>query len=299
MTSVAVNIHNALTKKGDNHTSDSVSRLIAEAQAELARVAETVAEDERLLADILTPEDQEAAIEQRLNASRLLHARLSGAMPRLEALRDQITLRERDAAQKAWRQRLVKRRDVIGKQLAEWLDTLPAVANALHEAVQLAQEAQHFNVKLPASVLVNPKDRMVSDYEFLPPIVADFVLNNTKLVSADGTVLFSPVDARAGSNANPAPRPRIVEPNLTAEEEESLQYAIEMREGAKRRLQAFQQTAAVQGVSVEQVASWQGMNQGGLKDLQDTAAGYKVLEAKTALVSADRAVTEQSKTTTS
>jgi hypothetical protein len=119
MTSVAVNIHHALTKKGDNHSSDSVARLIAEAQAELARVAETVAEDERLLADILTPEDQEAAIKQRLAAALQLQKKLDGAMPRLEALRDQITLRERDAAQKAWYQRLVKRRDVIGKQLAE------------------------------------------------------------------------------------------------------------------------------------------------------------------------------------
>lgn len=298
MTSVAVQIHHALTK-GETHTSDSIVHLIAEAQAEQARVAEAVADDERLLSDILTPEEQQSAIEQRLNASRLLLARLSGAMPRLEALRDQITLRERDEAQKARYQRLVKRRGVIGKQLAEWLETLPAVANALHEAVQLADEARAFNIKLPPTALVNPKDRMVSSYDFLPPIVADFVLHNTKLVSADGTVLFAPVDATAGAAFTPVQRPVAVERNLTATEEEALQYAIEMREGAKERLFGYQQTAGMQGVSVAQVAAWQGLDESALKDLQDTASGKKVFEAKSALAAADRAVAEQTQKATS
>lgn len=298
MTSVAVQIHQALTKV-ETHTSDSIAHLIAEAQAEQTRVAEAVADDERLLSDILTPEDQEAAIKQRLGTALQLQKKLDGAMPRLEALRDQIALRERDEAQKARYQRLVKRRGVIGKQLAEWLETLPAVANALHEAVQLADEARAFNIKLPPTALVNPKDRMVSSYDFLPPIVADFVLHNTKLVSADGTVLFAPVDATAGAMLTPVQRPVAVERNLTAAEEEALQYAIEMREGAKERLFGFQQTAGMQGVSVAQVAAWQGLDEGALKDLQDTASGKKVFAAKSALATADRAAAEQTQKATS
>ena len=117
MSNITYEIRQALTK-GSAHTSESVARLIADAQAETERLTGAVKADKIILGDIAATDEDHAAAQQRLNASEILLERLSGAIPRLYELRDQISLRERDERQQARYDRLVKRRDVVGKQLA-------------------------------------------------------------------------------------------------------------------------------------------------------------------------------------
>lgn len=279
MSNITYEIRQALTK-GSAHTSESVARLIADAQDETERLTGAVKADKLILGDIAATDEDHAAAQQRLNASEILLERLSGAIPRLYELRDQISLRERDERQQARYDRLVKRRDVVGKQLAEFLESLPAVATALHEAVQLREEAQTFNVRPTPGTLVNPMDEMVSDYPFLAPLVTDAVLKRTRLVGSDGTVLFAPVDASVST-------PPATLPGTSRERSDklsnNLQHAKDMHIHITARLHDMRREAAMRSVSLEQVAAAQGVDNARLAHFQDIAAGKMIRAAEQAL----------------
>lgn len=285
MSNITYEIRQALTK-GSAHTSESVARLIADAQAETERLTGAVKADKLILGDIAVTDEDHAAAQQRLNASEILLERLSGAIPRLYELRDQISLRERDERQQARYDRLVKRREVVGKQLAEFLESLPAVATALHEAVQLREEARVFNVRPTPGTPVNPMDEMVSDYPFLAPVVTDAVLKRTRLVGSDGVVLFAPADASV--SAQPVTLPQRVEANGNDALSEELRYAKDMQKHAVDQLQGMRQHAAARGVSLEQVATARGIHQDRLQRLQDQAAGKMVADAERELSKAQK-----------
>lgn len=273
MSNITYEIRQALTK-GNAHTSDSVAQLIAGAQAETERLTKAVKADKLILGDITATDEGHAAAQQRLNVSEILLERLSGSLPRLHELRDQITLRERDERQKARYDRLVKRRNVVGKQLAEFLESLPAVATALHEAVQLRQEAKVFNMRPTPGTPLNPMDNMVSEYPFLAPLVTDAVLMRTRLTGSDGMVLFAPADSSVSTP--PATAPRVAKPGRRDKLAEGLQHAKEMQVHIKDRLSGMRRYAAMRGVSLEQVAAAQGMTEDRLQHYQKIADGKMV-----------------------
>lgn len=285
MSNITYEIRQALTK-GSAHTSESVARLMADAQAETERLTGAVKADKLILGDIAATDEDHAAAQQRLNASEILLERLSGAIPRLYELRDQISLRERDERQKARYDRLVKRRDVVGKHLADFLESLPAVATALHEAVQLREEARVFNVRPTPGTPVNPMDEMVSDYPFLAPLVTDAVLKRTRLVGSDGMVLFAPADASI--SAQPATLPQRAKGNGHDALSEELRYAQDMQKHAVDQLQGMRQQAAARGISLEQVATARGIHEDRLQRLQDQAAGKMVADAERELSKAQK-----------
>ena len=285
MSNITYEIRQALTK-GSAHTSESVARLIADAQAETERLTGAVKADKIILGDIAATDEDHAAAQQRLNASEILLERLSGAIPRLYELRDQISLRERDERQQARYDRLVKRRDVVGKQLAEFLESLPAVATALHEAVQLREEARVFNVRPTPGTPVNPMDEMVSNYPFLAPLVTDAVLKRTRLVGSDGMVLFAPADASI--SAQPATLPQRAKANGHDALSEELRYAKDMQKHAVDQLQGMHQQVAARGISLEQVATARGIHEDRLQRLQDQAAGKMVADAERELSKAQK-----------
>lgn len=270
MTSITFDIRKAL--KGDEkHTSDSIDRLSTETSAEIVRVTDAIVEDEALLLDVNTPETELADVQQRLSAAQLVLDRLTGAIPRLHELKMKIVVQDRDNAQKTQYAQLVKRRNVVGKQLEEFLESLPAVANALHEAVQLKAAAQRYNHPAQSGPTTNPKDVMVSDYDHLAPLVTDAVLKNTRLMGSDGTVLFAPIDASVSMPTAVTPQGHV-----GRKINEDLQYAKDMQTMQIDRLKGFQQLAAQRGVSVEQVAISQGIDEKRLQAFRDMADGKTV-----------------------
>lgn len=277
MSNITYDIRQALTK-GSSHTSESIARLIADAQAETKRLTEAVKADKLVLGDIAATDEDHEAAQQRLNASEILLERLSGAIPRLHELQGQITVQERDERQKARYERLVKRRNVVGKQLAEFLESLPAVATALHEAVQLREEARVFNMRPTPGSPVNPMDDMVSDYPFLAPLVTDAVLKRTRLMGSDGTVLFAPADGSVSTP--PAALPKRVNGGSPDALANALAHAKDMQLHISTRLSEMKRDAAVRGVSLEQVAMTQGINEARLAHFHKIAEGKMVEEAE-------------------
>lgn len=277
MTNITLNIRQALTNNNSN-TSNSVARLIADTEIEIVRVSEAVKNDTSVRGDVAATDAEHADAQQRLGASEILLERLKGAIPRLHDLRDTIIFRERDERQKAKYNRLVTRRNVVGKQLEEFLESLPAVATALHEAIQLKEEAKAFNVRPTPGTPLNPMDDMVSDYPFLPPLVTDAVLKRTRLVGSDGTVLFAPVDASV--SFQPATLPHDQKSKGPDDLGEILQYEKDMQVHIGDRFNRMKRDAAVRGVSLEQVAIAQGINGDRLKWFQNIAEGKMVREAE-------------------
>jgi len=270
MTNITFDIRKALT--GDElHTSESIDRLSAETSAEIRRVTASIEEDKALLFDVNTPETDLADVQQRLSAAQLVLDRLTGAIPRLRELKTKILVQDRDNAQKTQYAQLVKRRNVVGKQLEEFLESLPAVANALHEAVQLKAAAQRYNHPAQSGPTTNPKDVMVSDYDYLAPLVTDAVLKNTRLMGSDGTVLFAPIDASVSTPPATAPIGHVGQTT-----NENLQYAKDMQSMQIDRFKGFRQLAAQRGISVEQVAISQGIDEKRLQAFRDMADGKMV-----------------------
>tara|TARA_R110002051_G_scaffold99127_1_gene169506 strand:- start:8153 stop:9028 length:876 start_codon:yes stop_codon:yes gene_type:complete len=270
MTSITFDIRQALT--GDEkYTSEGIDRLLSNTTAEITRVSEAVAQDRYIRSDIEASDAEHAEAQQRLDACEIVLERLTGALPKLNDLRAKVIERERDQIQKVQYAQLVKRRNVVGKQLEEFLEGLPAVANALHEAVQLKAAAQRFNHPAKSSPTTNPQDVMVSEYDHLTPLVTDAVLKNTRLMGSDGTVLFAPIDASVSMPPATAPIGHIRQSI-----NEDLQYAKDMQMMQADRLKDFQQMAAQRSISVEQVALSQGIDEKRLQMFCNIAEGKMV-----------------------
>ncbi|MBO9477234.1 hypothetical protein J7382_06785 [Shimia sp. R11_0] len=288
MSNITLQVRQALTEEKP-HTSKSIAQLIAGVLAEAERLTVAVTTDKLVMNDIAATERDQTAAQQRLGVSEVLLERLTAAVPRLRELQSQITLRERDERQKTRYDRLVKRRSVVGKQLAEFLDCLPAFATALHEAVQLREEARAFNERPTPGTPVNPMDDMVSDYLFLAPLVTDAVLQRTRLVGSDGKILFAPIDS-----AVRAPLPKVTPSTETdglADLKERLRYERDMQTHVGQRLQHFQHQATIRGVSLEHVAASQGVGEDQLERFQKIADGKMVEAAEHALSSVQNPTT--------
>ncbi|WP_170459631.1 hypothetical protein [Ruegeria arenilitoris] len=285
---ITLQIRQSLTEE-KTHTSKSITILIEDALTEAERLTAAVKADKLVMSDIAATERDHAAAQQRLGASEIILERLTAAIPRLRDLQSQIARRERDERQKNRYDRLMKRRSVVGKQLAEFLECLPTVATALHEAVQLREEARVFNVRPTPGTPVNPMDDMVSDYPFLAPLVTDAILQRTRLVGSDGKILFAPIDSTVS-----APLPQVTpstEIDDLADLKERLRYEQDMQTHVGQRMRHFQQQATIRGVSVEHVAASQGVSEDQLERFQKIAAGKMVEAAEHALSSAQKPTT--------
>jgi hypothetical protein len=202
--------------------------------------------------------------------------RLNGAVPRLRDLQGEQVLTARNAAQQSRFAQLVDRRNELAKVLAEFQDKLATYANALAEAAALKDEENLFNHKPVKGVLINPKDEMVSHYPYLPPIVPEVILGGTRLVSADGTLLYTPSSKRVSS------APASVSSNVSSRDplNEQLQHAKDMQVYDTQQLQSLRQSAAIRRMDVEHVANAEGINDQQLKRIQDSVDGEMVREAE-------------------
>lgn len=259
-------------------TSADVGNFITSVEAEVKRLGEELDADKRAMRDIRVTGKKLDEIKQRVAATGLHYDRLEGAVPQLREYQQKLVLVERDERQKAEYDHILKRRTAVRKTINECLDMMPGLARALHEAISLQEQAKKFNFKPVPGKPIHPNDVLVSEYERIPPIVSDEILKGTRIVTHNGTVLYSHV-----SNAPTSLGVHHISPTSFAPrtpDEEELLRAQEAQDGAKRRLRDITQLAATRGSSVEQVAASQGIADAALKHLRDTANGVGVREVQ-------------------
>tara|TARA_R110002094_G_scaffold221513_1_gene196656 strand:- start:3601 stop:4482 length:882 start_codon:yes stop_codon:yes gene_type:complete len=261
------------------HTAESATTLIDQLNDGISELKSQIGQDDDALDDV-TQLDAHPEIELRLEKSKRVLRQLSGALPKLQELKDQLIKTDRDETQQVQYAHMVKQRKAVNKVLEEGLKILPAFAQALQQAAKLGEAATRFNRRPTPGTPVNPMDVMVSDYEYLPPLIADAVLKNTQLVDADGKTIFAPI----GSSVS-MPPPLSVTPQSSPSKSylhDEMQYAQEMRSHDAERLQKLKQEAAQRGApDLAQVAAVQGITGDQLKRMEDSANGKSVSTIQT------------------
>lgn len=271
------------------HIMDSgeVANVIASCQDEIRTVEKALDADKVVMLDIAVTGDELDATKQRVASGELHRDRLLAAIPRLEKLVADLQRAERDEQQRAEYDALVKRRTANQKEIEAFAERVPAFARALHEAVKLHAEAKRFNVRPTPGTPVNPMDEMVSGYGYLAPYVADAFIKGTRLVAADGRVLFAPADASV--SAQPVTLPQAATAGGGRDKlVENLRYQRDMQKHAVDQLQGMRQRAAAQGTTLEQVATARGYTDERLQVLKDRAEGKMVADAERELSKAQK-----------
>lgn len=271
-------IHAMLTAEVSDLSTEQVQVLIDEVTVSAADLGTEAKEAEAMASDFKNaPTDMAKASERALLLFRQ-QAMLNIGVDQLRELLQQVSVAERDADQQAEYVTLQGIRDGVEAELVACRPYLTRYADALAAAATYNLDIQKFNAPKTGE-FVNPMDRLVSKYDYLPMVATDAEIKGSVIVAPDGNVLYA--NDKAQATVGTAPQMPAVAPDVPPVPElELLNQAKEAQIGAKATLDAMQRQAGMRNVSLEKIAENRGMTSARFKELQDTASGLEVQRAQ-------------------